>query len=124
MKYFGVVGAMMTIAAGCVPAAMAQQQERHWRVQWMLVGGNNWCETTNHYWVREGGGKFRLWGNDNRKELWATNQNADGSVSGAEVRNPFGNENYRLTVPAGDKPREFELLSLRWSCRARMLPAS
>jgi len=46
---------------------------------------------------------------------------ADGSVK-AEVRNPFGNNQYRLTVPSGDKPRTFEILDLKWACRFKMEP--
>jgi hypothetical protein len=95
--------------------------QQHWKVMWILLSGNNHCPTNDMGWIREGDGKFRFFDVHNRKELWAATQAPDGSVN-TELRHGRTNVPYRVTVPAGDKPRAFQFLDLSKGCRIKMEP--
>lgn len=113
---------LAVLVAGTIhPQAQAQAStEQAYKVVLQVVSGNsNFC-VSEYFWIREGNGKFRLFDLNNRKELWSLPMGADGAVRG-EARIPFGHL-WRVTVPAGDKPRSFTVINLNQACNYRVDP--
>ena len=84
-----------------------------WREQFLHFRGP--------YWVREGNGTFEMFNPENRVELFALPMSADGSVAG-EIKFPGSNRPWRVIIPAGSAPRDFDILDLAYACRYRMEP--
>lgn len=120
MKSLAVVLALLVGLLG--PLAHADQAERSWRVYLKLTSGqNNFCIFGGHFWAREGKGIFKMFNPENRVELFSLPMAADGSVAG-EIKFPGSNRPWRVTIPAGSAPREFDILDLAYACRYRMQP--
>ena len=78
-----------------------------------------------HLWVREGDGKFSLYGTANKHAGFTVPMAADGSVGTVETRDigvVSQPRSYRITVPPGNGPRAFDLLDLVQACQYRMVP--
>lgn len=124
MNQNGFKSLLVLIAALCGGGvhSHAQASERIYKVNlWVESGNGNFC-VSERFWIREGNGKFRFFDLNNNKELASLPMGADGSVSG-EARIPHGSP-WRVTVPAGDKPRSFVVIDLRQACRYRVDPMS
>lgn len=121
MKLLGATIVAVAALCGVGLRAQAQGGERAYKVIVTVVSGNsNFC-VSEHFWVRESGGKFRLFDLNNKKELWALPMAADGSVNG-EARIPFGHM-WRLNVPPGSGPRAWTAINLSQACNYRIVPA-
>jgi hypothetical protein len=110
---------LMIVLAWPVPSPGQQA----WRVQDVQITVNNFCYNNEPYrWIREEPGRFRIFDSVNSKEILSAPANADGSVNASDIRATYSLNPYKIVVPPGSGPREFELLDLRWVCRIKAVP--
>lgn len=120
MKFATRLLAVLVASTVHFQAQAQASTEQAYKVVLQVVSGNgNFC-ISEYFWIREGNGKFRLFDSNNKKELWSLPRGADGAVRG-DARIPFGHT-WRVTVPAGDKPRSFTAINLVHACNYRIDP--